>query len=483
MTLELSTTRPRGNFFRRLGRALFDNPVLLKELRMGLRERRIFVIQTIYLILLGIVTLVFLMVVADQSRSDPASLANSGREFFAGQFWMQLVMVVLITPSLTCGLLSTEKERHSLEMLLASRLTTTDIVLGKLGFALCFMFVLLFSAMPLTALIFFVGGVSPGDFVKAYFHLSVAVLLTAQLGLTFSAREKRTAHATNQSYGLVVGGLIAFLIFLYPIGLVFQATARWWELAPELILALEVGYLALLMLLKSMNHLRPALKNITSMCRAFILAYLINVGLVAYALQTASLGDDDPVAWMLILGVHLFLAGFFLNRPHFSNPAETLRYRRLLIARPLFWCLFFGAGLFGLAFACYGAGNGFWIFSAAGLATAYLFAYAAIARCGAAIMGPKVHVPTIYYVLVATTSLVPTFWLGTSRSDTFSPLTGIFLSPLVATGALPKDSPNLTGGIPIAAASLLAYLVLSVTFWAMARGRLKEKPPPARDNA
>ncbi len=482
MTLDLSSTRPRGSFFRRLGRSLFDNPVLLKELRMGLRERRIFIIQTIYLILLGLVTLIFLLTVADQRNSDPSALASAGKEFFQVQFWMQLIMVILITPSLTCGLLSTEKERHSLEMLLASRLTATDIVLGKLGFALCFIFLLLFSAMPLTALIFFVGGVSPGDFLKAYFHLSIAALITAQIGLTFSAREGKTAHATNQSYGLVVLGLIIFLIAIYPISMVFQTTASWWEYAPEAILLLEIGYLTMLMFLKTVNHLRPALKNINAICLAFIVAYLANVGLFSYFLLNNPIGEGDVAAWMFILLMHLFLAGFFIHKPRFITPSETLRYRRSPFARPIFWCGFFALGLFGLATACNGSGNGIWVYSAAGLAVLFIFAYQAVARCLAAMMGPKVHVPTIYYVVVSTTCLVPTFFLSGGNTD-YSPLTGIFLSPIIATMGLPTDEPHLTGGSSVAAASVIAYLAMVVILFFMSRGRLAEKPPPKKDIA
>ena len=38
---------------RRLLDVLLDNPILLKELRIGLRERKIFLIQSLYLVVLG----------------------------------------------------------------------------------------------------------------------------------------------------------------------------------------------------------------------------------------------------------------------------------------------------------------------------------------------------------------------------------------------------------------------------------------------
>ncbi len=474
-------TRPRGGLLKRLARALFDNPVLLKELRQGLRERRIFVIQTIYLLLLGMVTLVYLAVVAD--RNDPAALAESGKQFFQAQFWMQFFMIILITPSLTCGLISTEKERHSMEMLLASRLAPSDIVLGKLGFAIAFMALLLFSAMPLTALIFFVGGVAPGEFLLAYFHLAIAVLIAAQIGLTFSARENKTNHATNQTYGLVVLGLIVFMFLIVPLGLIFQATAGWFPFAPELVLVLEIAYLATLMFLKTVNHLRPALKNIYNLCRAFMLAYLVNVALVAYTVATNANGSDEPALWSAILVMHLFLAGFFVHVPRFINPSETLRYRRSWFARPTFWCLFFAVGLFCLAGACHGAGNGIWVFSAAGLAVLFLFSYQALARCFAAMIGPKAHVPTLYYILVSVTTIVPVFWLGGS-SDTYSFFTGIFLSPVLATVSLAEGEPNLTGGIPVAVASCVFYPAATALFYLAARKRLAAELAPAarRDN-
>ena len=184
---------------RRLLDVLLDNPILLKELRIGLRERKIFLIQSLYLVVLGSATALFLF--SASAPTDLLELPDRGRLLHGILFWSQLAMVVLITPSLTCGQISGERENHSLDLLRASRLRTVEIVLGKLGYALAYVGLLLASSLPMVAVVFLLGGVTPGEVAASYGVLALAATLVGLLGLFFSAREQKTGHATNQAYG------------------------------------------------------------------------------------------------------------------------------------------------------------------------------------------------------------------------------------------------------------------------------------------
>ncbi len=180
---------------RRLLDVLLDNPILLKELRIGLRERKIFLIQSLYLVVLGSATALFLF--SASAPTDLLELPDRGRLLHGILFWSQLAMVVLITPSLTCGQISGERENHSLDLLRASRLRTVEIVLGKLGYALAYVGLLLASSLPMVAVVFLLGGVAPGEVAASYGVLALAATLVGLLGLFFSAREQKTGHATN----------------------------------------------------------------------------------------------------------------------------------------------------------------------------------------------------------------------------------------------------------------------------------------------
>ncbi|MEW6277858.1 MAG: ABC transporter permease subunit, partial [Candidatus Eremiobacterota bacterium] len=445
---------------RYLWNAFFDNAVMLKELRMGLRERRIFVVQTIYLILVGLVTLGFLMEVSDASRTDVAQLANTGKQFFAVQFWIQLVMVVLITPGLTCGLLSSEREKKSLDMLLASRLTAREIVLGKLGFAVSTMSLLLFSALPMAGMVFILGGVSPWELLKACFYLGLTSLLAAQVGLAFSAREHRTSHATNQSYGLVVLGLVMLGPVLAALNQVASGSSGF-SLTPELVLLVELGYLSALLFLKTVNHLRPQLRNIRWMCLLFLAFYLANLIMLALWLgEIVTPNSQDEGFWTVLALGHLFLMGFFMNVPRFTSPRELEAYHRSLMGRPLVWCCFFSCGLTVLALTYLAGGvSAESVVAGAGLGIAYLFAFTSMARNLATLLGPKAHVPTLYYVLLATTCIVPVFGLATG-SGTYSLLSFIYVSPMLTLVSLSTDEPRLAGDIPLGLASTVFYFAV-----------------------
>ena len=62
--------------------AIFENPVFLKELRIGLREKKVLIIQSIYLLVLGVVVFIFLMSVAESRNYY--SFREAGENFFLG---------------------------------------------------------------------------------------------------------------------------------------------------------------------------------------------------------------------------------------------------------------------------------------------------------------------------------------------------------------------------------------------------------------
>src|SRR4029078_4596519 len=69
------------------------------------------------------------------------------------------------------------------------------IVVGKLVSALSWILLLLLASIPVTALVFTVGGVGPDDMIKGYVVLLVTALFYGSVGLFVSALVKRTQAA------------------------------------------------------------------------------------------------------------------------------------------------------------------------------------------------------------------------------------------------------------------------------------------------
>ena len=105
---------------------LRDNPVLIRELLVNLRSPRAFTLQFLYVAFLGVV--VFFAWPAE-GKLVSADLAQRLFDmFFLGQFFL----VALVAPSFAAGSITGEKERKTYEMLLASPLKPTSILVGKL---------------------------------------------------------------------------------------------------------------------------------------------------------------------------------------------------------------------------------------------------------------------------------------------------------------------------------------------------------------
>lgn len=131
-----------------------------------------------------------------ESRSLPVKHCSRFAESF---FWtflsIQLALIILVTPAYTAGVIAEEKQRRTLEFLLATDLTNEEIVLGLLGARLANMMLLTLTSLPFFSFLQLVGGIDP-NMVIAGFLLSLGLMTligTASVGLSARARSPLTA--------------------------------------------------------------------------------------------------------------------------------------------------------------------------------------------------------------------------------------------------------------------------------------------------
>jgi hypothetical protein len=111
---------------------------------------------------------------------------------------------VFLAPAYTAGAISLEREKQTLDLLATTPISSLAIVLGKLASALTFVFLLILSSIPLTALVFTFGGVSPDDLIRGYLILFVTGFGLGTVGLFASSLVRRTQAATVLTYFLVL---------------------------------------------------------------------------------------------------------------------------------------------------------------------------------------------------------------------------------------------------------------------------------------
>lgn len=208
----------------------------IKELRGRMRGRRAFTILTLYLGLLAAFAWAVIQI-QERNAANQATLlpgrdlapgaflgvgqvalgAQIGQTLFVALLVVLTIVVVLLAPAFTAGAISGERERQTFEMLAATPLTGTAVVVGKLFSALGYLFLLIVASIPLMSLVFTYGGVAVEDIVRAYVVLVASAVSFGALGLFLSALVRRTGAATILSYvavlALTLASLFAFLFW------------------------------------------------------------------------------------------------------------------------------------------------------------------------------------------------------------------------------------------------------------------------------
>jgi ABC-2 type transport system permease protein len=183
------------------------NPMILKELRQRLRERRAWLVPTLYLLVLsGIVICVFYFTTDTGHRLRGAEVqgADIGEAIFLGVVFTQITVLLLMAPVFSSGAITIEREQRTLAGLLTSLLTAPQIWWGKFVTALLYLLLLIASAIPLLALPFAFGGVEPLDLIKSVGSTVLTLACICAIGLWCSAAFRRSVHATASCYAIVL---------------------------------------------------------------------------------------------------------------------------------------------------------------------------------------------------------------------------------------------------------------------------------------
>jgi ABC-2 type transport system permease protein len=185
----------------------------VKELRGRMRGRRAFAIITIYLLLLGGFALMAEKLIESQytsgfGNSSAFAGAAIGQGIFAALLMLMTLQVAFLAPSSTSGSISLEREKQTLELLIATPISSLAIVVGKLLSALVYVFLLIAASIPLMAVVFVYGGVGPEDVLRGYVVLIATALGLGSFGLLCSSIVKRTTAAT----AITIFGVLAVTI-------------------------------------------------------------------------------------------------------------------------------------------------------------------------------------------------------------------------------------------------------------------------------
>ena len=195
------------------------NPIVSKEYRSRMRTWRSPLAMTVYVLLLGGVGWAIFSSTAATARNsfNGAQAANYGQVLFLWLILFQMVLLAFITPALTAGAVSGERERQTIDLLFVTKLPAFSILWGKLLASMSFVILLLLLSVPIFSLVFLFGGIELDQVLIAFLVTAVAALTLGIIGLACSTAFKRTLPATVAAYGaafiLLAGSLLFGLLF------------------------------------------------------------------------------------------------------------------------------------------------------------------------------------------------------------------------------------------------------------------------------
>src|SRR5438874_2340890 len=112
-------------------RTHFSLPLLEKELIEQAARKRTYLVRGGYACLLFFVAFLIFYEELRAGATSPLAVLGRGRDMFTALVFIQFAGVYLFMPAITCGVLTQEKERDSLQLLLITRLGPWTILFEK----------------------------------------------------------------------------------------------------------------------------------------------------------------------------------------------------------------------------------------------------------------------------------------------------------------------------------------------------------------
>ena len=182
--------------------------VFEREVQAVPRARGLYVARAVYCgALLGIVATCWLVVTGTQAVTTAGDTARFGATLLRILAPLQLSLAMLAAAMTSTVAVSSEKDRRTLELLLISRLTDGQLVLGKLAGSLLRVLLLLVAAVPVFVIASLFGGVTMPQLARLFVVTSAAALAAASVA-TCVAFWKDT---TFQALAITTFALVAWV--------------------------------------------------------------------------------------------------------------------------------------------------------------------------------------------------------------------------------------------------------------------------------
>ena len=183
--------------------------VFEREVRFAPRARGLFIGRAIYAgSLLAIIATCWLVMTGTQSITTAGDTARFGATLLRTLAPLQLTLAVLAAAMTAAVAVSVEKDRRTLELLLLSRLTERELVLGKLAASLLRVLLMLLSAIPVFGIAALFGGVTVPQLTRLFVVTAASALTAASIATTVAFWK----DTTFQAVAITAFALVAWVV-------------------------------------------------------------------------------------------------------------------------------------------------------------------------------------------------------------------------------------------------------------------------------
>ena len=207
-----------------------------------------------YVAVLAIAVMIYYNVINSEAFYNGLNLKSS-TNFYVVMAVVQAALLFSIVPSLSSTAICSEREKQTLDILLSTKLTPLQIIIGKISSSSLRVIILIISMMPLYAVGSLMGGIKISYILQLILFFIINTIFMASIGVFISTCVKTSKVSTTLTYLLIVFiylgviaiafGILAFSIYQY-----YNAnnlTAPMPTISPIIYISPVIGFISLLL--------------------------------------------------------------------------------------------------------------------------------------------------------------------------------------------------------------------------------------------
>jgi ABC-type transport system involved in multi-copper enzyme maturation permease subunit len=192
---------------------LFVGPVFTRQAAIAPRRVWFYAARTLFVAaLFGIVLTSWQLLVGSQRVENLGDLAWFGAAVTQILAPLQLAVALPFSALLVASAVALEKDRKTLELLLMTNLSNSELVLGKLLAGMLTVVMVVVAALPLMMLLALLGGVSTGQILRIEIVTLASAFVAGSLGSTIALWREKTFQALAMTALVIVLWLVAWEI-------------------------------------------------------------------------------------------------------------------------------------------------------------------------------------------------------------------------------------------------------------------------------